>query len=159
MTNRVIPRKLILGEIGDIEAGVSQLIRKIPLEVATYTLPSGKTLRVPASEETLRIKGYLIVARNHARDYIDVAALSEWMSIDRAAHTLADIDRFYADQHEDGVGVASQLVRQLSDPRPRDATTTKHLGQYKRLDRRWHDWNEVRSVCTHVARSMLEHGA
>ena len=39
VTNRVVPRKIILGEIGDIEAGVRQLIRKVPLEVAQYQLP------------------------------------------------------------------------------------------------------------------------
>lgn len=158
VTNRLIPNKLILGEIGDIEAGVRQLIRKTPLEVALYTLPSGKVLRVPTSEETLRIKGYLIVARNQTRDFLDVAALSEWMSVSRAAAVLSDIDRFYADQHGDGVGVASQLARQLADPRPKDSGTTTRLSQYKRLDRRWHDWVQVRSVCAEIARAMVEQG-
>ena len=40
-------------------------------------LPSGQRLRVPTPEETLRIKGYLIVRRNQVRDYLDVAALSD----------------------------------------------------------------------------------
>jgi hypothetical protein len=156
ITNRMVPNKLILGELGDIEAGVRQLVRKAPLEIARYELPSGKVLAIPTSAETLRIKGYLVVARNQTRDYLDVAALSEWMTIDRAAAILADIDRFYADQHNGGVGVASQLVRQLADPQPKDSKTTKHLNQYKRLDRRWHDWNEVRSVCADITRSMVE---
>ncbi|MGC8464204.1 MAG: hypothetical protein ACP5P9_11125 [Acidimicrobiales bacterium] len=157
VTNRMVPNKLILGEIGDIEAGVRQLIRKVPLEVARYQLPSGRILQVPTSDETLRIKAYLIVARNQTRDYLDVAALSEWMTLERAASVLSGIDRFYADQHQDGVGVASQLVRQLADPRPKDAKTTKHLDQYKRLDRRWHDWNEVRAVCSTVSRLIIDH--
>lgn len=156
VTNRVVPRKLILGEIGDIEAGVRQLIRKVPLEVAHYQLPSGQLLQVPTSAETLRIKGYLIVARNQTRDYLDVAALSEWMGGGQAAAVLADIDHYYADQHVEGVGVASQLVRQLADPSPKDIKTTRHLNQYKRLDRRWHDWNELRSVCVRLAQSIME---
>lgn len=156
ITNRVVPRKLILGEIGNIEAGVRQLIRKVPLEVAQYELPSGRVLQVPTSAETLRVKGYLIVARNQTRDYLDVAALSEWMGADRAAAVLADIDRYYADQHMDGVGVASQLVRQLADPSPKDIKTTRHLNQYKRLDRRWHDWGDVRSACADLARLIVE---
>jgi len=156
VTNRVVPRKLILGEIGDIEAGVRQLIRKVPLEVAHYQLPSGRLLQVPTSAETLRIKGYLIVARNQTRDYLDVAALSEWMGANRASAILAEIDRYYADQHVDGVGVASQLVRQLADPSPKDVKTTRHLDQYKRLNRHWHDWDEVRSVCAGLARLIVE---
>ena len=156
VTNRVVPNKLILGELGDFEAGVRQLIRKVPLEVAHYELPSGKILQVPTSEETLRIKGYLIIARNQTRDYLDVAALSEWMSLDRASVTLASIDAYYGDQRNDGVGVASQLVRQLADPRPKDSKTTKRLAQYKRLDRRWHDWNQVRSTCGSIAQGMVE---
>lgn len=159
VTNPVAPNKPILGELGDIEAGVRQLTRKVPLEVARYELPSGKILQVPTSEETLRIKGYLIIARNQIRDYLDVAALSEWMSLDRAAATLASIDAYYGDQRSDGVGVASQLVRQLADPRPKDSKTTKRLTQYKRLDRRWHDWNRVRAICGSIAQAMVEEQA
>jgi hypothetical protein len=48
-----------------------------PLEVAEVTLPSGHVLRVPTADETLRIKGYLVVRRNQVRDYIDVAAASD----------------------------------------------------------------------------------
>ncbi len=57
VTNRVTPGKVILGELGDIESGVRQLIRNVPLEVAEITLPSGQALRVPTPDETLRIKG------------------------------------------------------------------------------------------------------
>jgi len=156
VTNRVVPNKLILGELGDFEAGVRQLIRKVPLEVARYQLPSGRILQVPTAEETLRIKGYLIVARNQTRDYLDVAALSEWMSLDRAGATLSSIDAYYGDQRNDGVGVASQLVRQLADPRPKDSRTTKRLADYKRLDIRWQDWNQVRAVCAAIALAMVE---
>ena len=73
VTNRVTPGKIILGELGDIESGVRQLIRNRPLEVTEVTLPSGHVLRVPTPDETLRIKGYLIVRRNQVRDYRHVA--------------------------------------------------------------------------------------
>jgi hypothetical protein len=39
--------KVVLGRIGDIETGVDQLIRRTRLEIAEYTLQSGRTLRVP----------------------------------------------------------------------------------------------------------------
>jgi hypothetical protein len=67
VTNRVNPGKIILGELGDIESGVRQLIRNRPLEVTEVTLPSGHTLRVPTPDEILRIKGYLVVRRNQVR--------------------------------------------------------------------------------------------
>ena len=85
VTNRVTPGKIILGELGDIESGVRQLIRNRPLEVTEVTLPSGHMLRVPTPDETLRIKGFLIVRRNQVRDYLDVAALSDRYGISHSA--------------------------------------------------------------------------
>ncbi|MGD0683706.1 MAG: helix-turn-helix transcriptional regulator [Streptosporangiaceae bacterium] len=38
VTNRVTPGKIILGELGDIESGMRQLIRREPLEVVGGTL-------------------------------------------------------------------------------------------------------------------------
>jgi hypothetical protein len=156
VTNRVIPGKVILGQLGDIEAGVRQMIRTRPLEVAQITLPSGRVLTVPTAEETLRIKGFLIVRRNQTRDYLDVAALADRYGLDEAAGTLARIDDYYADQHAGGRGIAAQLVRQLADPRPKDASVTRQLGAYRNLAARWADWSEVRSVCGQLAAGMLE---
>src|ERR1700733_3806375 len=76
VTNRVVPGKIILGQLGDIEAGVRQMIRTRPLETMQVILPSGRVLTVPTAEETLRIKGFLIVRRNQTRDYLDVARLA-----------------------------------------------------------------------------------
>ncbi len=155
VTNRVTPGKIILGELGDIESGVRQLIRNVPLEVAEVTLPSGQTLRVPTPDETLRIKGYLIVRRNQVRDYLDVAALSDRCGISRAAEVLGRIDSYYSDQRGPGSeGVATQLARQLADPRPTDARTITQLRQYKGLDARWTDWKNVTDVCRSVAVEM-----
>src|SRR6202453_4503987 len=85
VTNRVVPGKVILGQLGDIEAGVRQMIRTRPLETTQVTLPSGRALTVPTAEETLRIKGFLIVRRNQTRDYLDVAALADRYGLDKAA--------------------------------------------------------------------------
>jgi hypothetical protein len=117
VTNRVVPGKVILGQLGDIEAGVRQMIRTRPLETTHVTLPSGRTLTVPTAEETLRIKGFLIVRRNQTRDYLDVVALADRYGPDQAAAVLARIDDYYADQHGEDSGVAAQLARQLADPR------------------------------------------
>ncbi len=117
VTNWVTPGKIILGELGDIESGVRQLIRNRPLEVTEVELPSGQMLRVPTPDETLRIKGYLIVRRHQVRDYLDVAALSDRYGIPHAADVLRRIDTYYSDQRgPESEAVATQLARQLADP-------------------------------------------
>lgn len=156
VTNRVQPGKLILGRLGDIEAGVRQMIRERPLETAEVTLGSGRTLRVPTAEETLRVKAFLIVRRNQTRDYLDVVALADRYGVGAAADVLAGIDDYYADQHGEGRGVASQVVRQLGDPRPSDASVTRQLGAYRNLEPRWRDWGRVRSACRELAAAVLE---
>jgi len=154
-TSRVTPGRVILGNLDGIEAGVRQMIRKTPLEVTTLRLPSGEELEAPTIEETLRIKAFLAVRRNQTRDYLDLAALAERIGIDRAAAVLGRIDDYYADQAETPDGVASQLARQLADPRPADSSVTKQLSSYRRLRKRWSDWSAVTEVLGDVAARMV----
>jgi hypothetical protein len=157
VTNRVVPGKVILGQLSDIETGVRQLIRNRPLEVTEVTLGSGHVLRVPTPDEILRIKGYLIVRRNQVRDYLDVAALAEHSGIPHAAGVLKSIDSYYADQRgPESQGVATQLARQLADPRPADARALQQLHRYKGLDPRWADWTRVTEVCRSLAVEMVQ---
>src|SRR6202044_1374979 len=51
VTSRVVPGKIILEQLGDIEAGVRQMIRTRPLETTHLTLPSGRVLTVPTPGE------------------------------------------------------------------------------------------------------------
>lgn len=155
VTNRIIPGKIILGALGDIEAGVRQMIRRRPLETEQIDLPEGRSVRVPTWDETLRIKAYLIVRRNQVRDYLDVAALADTGGLERAGAVLAGIDAYYADQAQSPDGVASQLVRQLADPKPADAAVTQELDKYKNLGRRWHDWHVTVEICRELAARML----
>ncbi|MDQ3987637.1 MAG: hypothetical protein M3291_00255 [Actinomycetota bacterium] len=155
VTNRVTPGKIILGELGGIETGVRQLIRRTPLEVARISLPGGQQVVAPTPQEALRVKAFLTVRRNQTRDYLDVAALAEHLGTGAAARTLASIDEYYADQHLGGDGVASQLARQLADPRPKDRSTTTQLHRYKNLVSRWHDWSGVVAACREVATAMV----
>ena len=154
--NRVTPGKIILGSLGDIETGVRQMIRRRPLETQTIEVPGGKSLIVPTPAETLRIKAYLIVKRNQTRDFLDVAALSERFGTDWSADVLAGIDDYYDATAGDGTAVASQLVRQLGDPRPRDHRTVGQLPAYKNLESRWHSWKAVVAQCQALADAMLE---
>ena len=128
VTNRVAPGKIILGDLGDIESGVRQLTRSRPLEFIEVALPSRQVLRAPTPDETLRIKGSLIVRRNQVRDYLDVAALSDRYGIPHAAQVLARIDQYSTDQRgPEAEGVPTQLARQLADPRPADQRTLRQL--------------------------------
>jgi hypothetical protein len=52
---------------------------------------------------------------------------------------LSAIDDYYADINTRPEAVATQLVRQLADPRPRDAQVTSQLSSYKALDPHWTD--------------------
>ena len=154
-TNRVTPGKVILGNLDGIEAGVRQMIRKTPLEVSTVTVPSGGEVTVPTIEETLRIKAFLIVRRNQTRDYLDLAALADGLGIEHAAEVLTGIDDYYDDQLGDGDGVASQLVRQLADPRPADSSVIGQLSSYRRLRKRWGEWSAVTDLLGEVSEQMV----
>ena len=109
---------------------------------------------MPTDDETLRIKAFLVVRRNQTRDYLDVAALAQRVGIESAASALRDIDQYYTDQRGAGDGVATQIFRQLSDPRPKDSSTTRELKLYKNLDARWHEWSAVVATCRDVAAEM-----
>lgn len=156
VTNRVRPGKIILGALGDIEAGVRQLIRKTPLETSIVQLANGDSLQVPTLDETIRIKAFLMVVRNQTRDYLDVAALADTTGIEHAATVIAGIDDYYADQHQGGDGVATQCIRQLSNPKPADSRVTRELSHYKGLSERWHEWKETVAICKEIADRMME---
>jgi hypothetical protein len=153
-TARVQPGKIILGELGGIETGVRQLLRSRPLETAEIQV-RGMPLVVPTTAEILRIKGWLALSRNQTRDYLDVAALADRIGLDQAAIVLRGIDDYYADINSRPEAVATQLARQLADPRPRDAEVTAQLASYKALDRRWHEWSTVKEVLAQVAERMV----
>lgn len=151
---RAKPGKIILGELGGIETGVRQMLRERPLETEQVDI-RGRSLTVPTEQEILRIKSWLAVSRNQTRDYLDIAALADHMGMAEAARTLREIDAYYSDINQREEAVATQLARQLADPRPRDHEVTEQLSAYKGLDSRWHDWEAVRAVLASVAQEMV----
>jgi len=134
--------------------GVRQLLRSRPLESVEVEV-RGQPLRVPTAAEILRVKAWLALSRNQTRDYLDVAALADRIGLDEAAAVLRGIDDYYADLNRRPEAVATQLVRQLADPRPRDAEVTTQLASYKALDPRWHEWSTVRAVLADLAARMV----
>jgi hypothetical protein len=150
---RAQPGKIILGELGGIETGIRQLVRQRPLETAEVEI-GGARLVIPTAEEILRVKAWLAVSRNQTRDYLDIAALADTIGLDRAAVVLETIDAYYSDLNRRPEAVATQVARQLADPRPRDPEVTQQLASYKALDQRWHDWTTVTAVLAEVAEGM-----
>ncbi|CPT23708.1 transmembrane transport protein MmpL11 [Mycobacteroides abscessus subsp. abscessus] len=147
--NRAASGRVNLGELGGIEAGVRQMIRVGPLEVQEIALPAGGSIRVPTAAESLRIKAWLIVRRNQVRDFLDVAALSGEFGIGWSATTLRGIDAYYYAGKSGQDRVASQVVRQLSDPRPTDFHAKLPASAP------WTDWDHGVLQCQALADAML----
>ena len=155
VTARVQRPVLILGRLDGVETGVRNLIRRTPLEVEVVVV-GNRDLRVPTLPEIARIKAWLCLLRNATRDYLDFAALADRLGDRRTAAVVAAMDRYYADQlGADGRRVATQVARQLAEPRPDDLGEVD-LISYRRLDRRWHDWQTVVDVCRRVAVQVLD---
>lgn len=153
-TTRVRAPVLILGRLQGVETGVRQLIRQRPLEVERVTVRDHE-LVVPTLREMARIKAWLVLRRNATRDYLDTVALAGRLGAD-AAGVLAELDDYYEDQHgAGGHRLASQLIRQLSDPRPYDLDE-EELPRYRQLVPELHSWDAVRERCVELAAGLLE---
>lgn len=155
VTARVKRPVLILGRLDGVETGIRNLIRRRALEVETVAIGQ-RTLQVPTLEEIARIKAWLCLMRNATRDYLDFAALADLLGEAAAARVVATMDDYYADQLGPiGRRVATQVAKQLAQPRPDDLSDVD-LACYRKLDRRWQDWGAVRDVCRRVAVRVLD---
>jgi hypothetical protein len=154
-TAKAQPGEIALGELGGIETGVRQLIRSRPLEITEIEV-QGKQLRAPTAAETLRIKAWLALSRNETRDYLDIAALADRIGLDEAAAVLRGMDDYYADGDPRPEPVATQLLRQLADPQPRDAEVAGQLAGGKALERRRQEWPAVEAALADLAERILQ---
>jgi hypothetical protein len=152
-TARVRRPVMILGRLDGIETGVRQLIRRRPLEVEQIAV-DGRPLRIPTLDEMARIKGWLVLRRNAVRDHLDLVALAARLG-DHAPGVLVTIDDYYADQlGEGGRRVATQLAKQLAEPRPYDLDDVD-LSRYRKLVPEWRSWPTVAAACRALGASML----
>jgi len=151
-TARVQRPVQILGRLAGIETGVRQLIRDAPLETMVVD-HHGEPITVPTEEEILRIKGVLILKRNATRDYLDFVALADHLGGERVAHAMQAFDRLY--QQDNGESPLQQLQVQLANAVPYDLEEAD-LSEYQQLDLRWHDWNVVKTACSHLATEIFD---
>jgi hypothetical protein len=155
VTARVERPVMILGRLDGIETGVRNLVRRRPLEVEEIRVGRRK-VRVPTLPEITRIKAWLCLMRNATRDYLDFVALAARQGDERAAALVLELDDYYADQlGPGGRRIATQLAKQLAEPRPEDLSAVD-LHTYRQLDRRWQDWNAVVDACRRIASRVLE---
>ena len=155
ITARVQRPVLILGRLDGVETGVRNLIRRRPLEVERVQV-GDRALRVPTLAEIFRIKAWLCLIRNATRDYLDCAALADRLREDASVSVVVSMDDYYADQiGPGGRRVAAQVARQLAEPLPDDLSSVD-LASYRKLDRRWQNWQTVVDCCRRIAVGVLD---
>jgi hypothetical protein len=154
-TARLNPPKLVLGNFQGVETGIRQLRRKLPLETELVTV-GGRQLTVPTLPEMLRTKGWMIISRNAARDYIDFAALVYKAGMAPSAAALKTFDDYYSDIiRKNEVSPLLQLVRQLAAPRPHDLDGID-VSLYKGLSQPLNSWDYIKSICEKLSVELGE---
>lgn len=151
-TARVQRPVQILGSLDGIETGIRQLIRDEPLETTVLDY-HGDRLTIPTRAEILRIKAVLILKRNATRDYLDFVALAVHMGDEQVVEALGRFDALYP--QDSGESPLQQLQVQLANPLPYDLEEVE-LPEYKNLDPKWHDWNNVKAACVHCSLVIFE---
>ena len=143
----------ILGSLDGIETGVRQLIRDEPLETVQIE-HQGQKITLPTEAEILRIKGVLILKRNATRDYLDFVALADHIGPKKMVAALQSFDSLYPQPNEESA--LQQLQIQLAQPLPYDLEEY-NLAEYKNLAPRWHNWQNVRAVCSDCAAIIFDY--
>ncbi|MBU6510537.1 MAG: hypothetical protein KGL98_06615 [Gammaproteobacteria bacterium] len=155
-TTRRVRGKLLLGNIGGIEAGLRNQRRTAPLETTSIELPNGGKLRLPTVAEMLRIKAFLVAERNATRDYLDVAALSHHLGLRKSADALERMRDLYSEFAGEGGDILITIVMKLSQPDPYDLTEVD-LTEYKGIVAPWNSWRAVEKQCHALAVALLKH--
>ena len=155
ITARVRRPVLNLGGLDGVETGVRNLIRRRPLEVEQVQI-GHRAAQVPTLAEIFRIKAWLCLIRNATRDYLGTAALGACLGEGNAVSQVIAMDDYYADQiGPGGRRIATQVARQLAEPNPDDLSSVD-LTSYRKLDRRWQNWQTVADWCRGIAVGVLD---
>ena len=88
--------------------------------------------------------------------FMDFAAVADRLGAAESSSVVITLDDYYADQlGSDGRRVATQVAKQLAEPRPDDLSSVD-LATYRKLDRRWQNWQTVADACRKVAVRVLD---
>ena len=146
-TNRQQKPVIILGERHDVELGIRQLRRAVPLQ---FTQVQG--LRVPTPHEALRIKAFLSIERRAVRDFVDVAALAHFLGEDAALRSLTYLNLLYSSPTSQ---TRVTQFAEVCEMEPLDLAAVR-LADYKGLQPPWNDWPHVQTRCQTLARKLLQ---
>ena len=153
-THRRAKGKMVLGKVNKIAAGLRNQRRSVPLETTEIVLRDGRRLRLPTIEETLRIKTFLVVDRNATRDYLDVAALSHYIGLEKSAAALESMNELYVEFKDEAGDLLTSVVVKLSVPDPYDLTHID-LSEYKGIVAPWNNWRAVQAQCASLATALI----
>lgn len=145
-----IPTNL-MGRYRDARVSVRKLNRLRDIEISEVTY-KGRTLRVAAPDELVRMKGLALLNRGLARDYVDIVALDEGLreAGTSAAHAIAEFDEYYR-EHRSAASLAREFIAALSDPRPRETNPQQALEDLAALRTDLQDWEQIRIRCQRIA--------
>lgn len=132
----------ILGTYKDYMAGVRQLRRKRPLQTQAISV-GAHTLTLPTLNECARIKLWMLTQRQHLRDFVDVAALTDIIGVDDMRNIVNQMDDYYT---IDASVKQMTLIALVSDF-PRDKNTVAHIKSYKNILPPYDDWRQVTTIC------------
>ena len=135
------------GRLDHVETTIRDQIRIGPLETTIEVGPWGEVV-VPTFAEILRVKAWLVISRNAARDYRDAAVLAEKLGREAAVRAMLTLDDLYPQSN--GASVLQQLVRQLSEPGPFDEFETPCV-----VESPWNNWQYVLRRCRALAVDLL----
>ena len=153
-THRRAKGNMVLGNVNKIAARPRNQRRSAPLETTEIVVRDGRRLRLPTIEETLRIKTFLVVHRNATRDYLDVAALSHHIGLEKSAAALESMNELYAEFKDEAGDLLTSVVVKLSVPDPYDLTDID-LSEYKGIVAPWNNWRAVQAQCASFAAALI----
>lgn len=134
---------LILGSINEVEVGFRQSKRTKRIETTVIETDYGKIV-VPTLDELIGMKAYLAYSRNATRDYLDFAALSEYMTEREVLDSLLKLDERYGDLQITSVGL--EVAKALTEAAPFDLDAID-LSKYKTLAADWQSWGKIEETC------------
>jgi hypothetical protein len=135
------------GRFDGIETTIRDRARSGPLETTVEAGQWGQ-VEVPTLAEVLRIKAWLVISRNAARDYRDAAAIAERLGSEKSIFALATLDNLYPQSN--GASARQQLLRQLSEPLPFD-----EIERSDPVPSSWNEWRYVVQRCRALAVDLL----
>lgn len=153
-TARTSSGKVILGSLDNVQAGIRQLRRQLPLDTVTVTVSDGHTLTIPSPVEMFRVKAIMVLTRSSARDYLDLAAVSDAIGPHISNTAIARMDEAYDAFTQTPHPILQELLRRLAHPETSDGNPQEILDELTITDPRWRSWSTVEQQLRTIANNF-----